>query len=642
MPLLLQRLTTPVIVILMLLIMQFSTPAKAGLFDNANRFAADDRPLQVEQAFIFDYEQDADGAVKLVWTIADGYYLYRDKIELTYGPELEELDRRYSDAEQKDDPLFGQVWVYHNQAVINLDLTSTTGQPVDSVVTVNYQGCWEGGICYPPVTKTFNLKQLPVNPGMADDAEAVTDNAVTDSAVIDRSQAAVSQSGVTLPSALPASSVIQSEQDRFAALISGSSLLLTLGAFFVAGLALALTPCVFPMIPILSSIIAGHGDKTTARHGFFLSLIYVLSVSLTYTVAGVIAGMFGENLQAAFQNVWIIGFFSLIFVLLSLSMFGFYELQLPSSWQSRLNSMSNGQKGGTVMGVVVMGLLSALIVGPCMAAPLAGALIYIGQSGDPLLGGAALFSLSLGMGVPLLIVGASAGKLLPKAGGWMESVKAGFGVMLLLLAVWMLDRVIADNIALLLYAVILLVAAVHMKALDRLKDNAAGWSYFWKGIGVVLLLYGGILFIGGLTGGKSLIQPLKGFAVTGAQARTTSEMSFVTVTNKQQLDSLLSDAKEKQQPVMLDFYADWCISCIELDYVTFADSSVQQGLRDFQRIKVDVTANDDAAKELSALYSVIGPPALIFFDRAGQYHPNMTLIGVIDPNVFVRHIAGLN
>lgn len=631
MPLLLQRLTMPAIAILMLLFLQFSTPVSAGLFDNANPFASDDGPLQVEQAFVFDYERDADGAVKLIWTIADGYYLYRDKIQLDYTPEVEELDRRYSDAEQKDDPLFGQVWVYHNQAVVNLDLTSTTGQPVDSVVTVNYQGCWEGGICYPPVSKTFNLTQLPVNPGEAGDTAAV--DSIT--------PPTVSQPD-TAPSMNPtSSSSIQSEQDRFAALISGSGLLLTLGAFFVAGLALALTPCVFPMIPILSSIIAGHGHKATARHGFFLSLIYVLSVSITYTVAGVIAGLFGENLQAAFQNVWVISFFSLIFVLLSLSMFGFYELQLPSSWQSRLNNMSNSQKGGTVMGVMVMGLLSALIVGPCMAAPLAGALIYIGQSGDPLMGGAALFSLSLGMGVPLLIVGASAGKLLPKAGLWMESVKAGFGVMLLLLAVWMLDRVIADNVALLLYAVILLVAAVHMKALDRLKDNAAGWSYFWKGVGVVLLLYGGILFIGGLTGGNSLMQPLKGFAVSGAGAQSGAEMNFVTVTNKLQLDRLLSDAKARQQPVMLDFYADWCISCVELDNLTFADRSVQQGLSGFKRIKVDVTANDDAAKELSALYRVIGPPALIFYDRAGRYHPSMTLIGVIEPDVFVRHIAGL-
>jgi thiol:disulfide interchange protein DsbD len=462
---------------------------------------------------------------------------------------------------------------------------------------------------------------------------------------VDSSSAAVNSSAAMTETitgqANTVAPVIQSEQDRFAAMISGSSLLLTLGAFFVAGLALALTPCVFPMIPILSSIIAGQGHRTTAMHGFMLSLVYVLAVAVTYTIAGVIAGLFGENLQAAFQNAWIIGLFSFVFVLLSLSMFGFYELQLPNALQSRLNNLSNGQKGGTVLGVAVMGFLSALIVGPCMAAPLAGALIYIGQTGDPLLGGAALFSLSMGMGVPLLIVGASAGKLLPKAGAWMESVKAGFGVMLLLLAVWMLDRVIDDSIALLLYAIILLVAAVYMKALDRLQDEARGWRVFWKGIGVVLLIYGALLFVGGMTGGTSLLQPLKNIAAAGP-AQAATEMRFVTVTNKTQLDQLLAEAKAQNQPVMLDFYADWCVACVELDYFTFSDAGVQQALSGFSRIKVDVTANDDAAKELSRDYSVIGPPALIFYDRTGELQANMTLIGVIEPDVFINHIARLN
>jgi len=281
------------------------------------------------------------------------------------------------------------------------------------------------------------------------------------------------------------------------------------------------------MNPILSSIIVGQGDKISTRNAFTLSLVYVLAMAVTYTVAGVVAGLFGENLQATFQNPWILGSFAGVFVLLSLSMFGFYELQMPNFIQSRLTEYSNKQQGGTLTGVAIMGFLSALIVGPCVAAPLAGALIYIGQTGDAVLGGLALFALSMGMGAPLVAIGTSAGKLMPKAGIWMESVKAGFGVMMLLMAVWMLDRVIADNVALLLYAVILLVAAVHMKALDRLKDNAAGWNYFWKGNGVVLLLYGGILFIGALTGGKSLLQPLKGFAVTGGTVSAASEMTFV-------------------------------------------------------------------------------------------------------------------
>jgi thiol:disulfide interchange protein DsbD len=620
--------------LLSLLLLTLSPLSQAGLFDNANPFSSDDGPVDVEQAFVFEYEQPAPGQLKLIWQLKDGYYLYRNKIQLSESDQLTESARQYSPSKPKDDPLFGQVEVYYGQALVEIDFLNSSDKAVDEQLTVTYQGCWDGGICYPPVTKKISLAAVPPA-GSATIVSAVVNSTVVNST-------AVTKITPTNAGGTAVDQPIVSEQDQFARMLSSSSLVLTLGAFFVAGLALALTPCVFPMVPILSSIIAGQGHRVTAGHGFFLSLVYVLAVSLTYTIAGVIAGLFGENLQAAFQNVWIIGFFSLIFVLLSLSMFGFYELQLPNSWQSRLNKISNHQKGGTLMGVAVMGFLSALIVGPCMAAPLAGALIYIGQTGDPLLGGAALFTLSLGMGVPLLIVGASAGKLLPKAGGWMESVKAGFGVMMLLLAVWMLDRVIADNVALLLYAVILLVAAVHMKALDRLKDGAPGWSFFWKGIGVVLLLYGGTLFIGGLTGGKSLLTPLQGMTVSPGVQAAAGKMQFITVTRKQELDQYLAGAAAKGQPVMLDFYADWCISCVELDLVTFADGGVQQSLRDFLRIKVDVTANDEAAKLLSKTYSVIGPPALIFFDKAGQLNPDMTLIGVIDPQVFVNHVAVLN
>lgn len=598
---------------------------QAGLFDKANPFQSNDGPVDVETAFVFSFEQSPSSNLKLLWTMPDGYYLYRDKIELSRSDTLVETSRQYSTAEEKDDPLFGKVWVYHNQALLDLTFASQTDSPVDEQLTVTYQGCWDGGICYPPVTKTISLSAVPPQGKAPVETVAAVPPGENSSATV---AAAVT----------PA----LSEQDQFARMLASSSLLLTLGAFFVAGLALALTPCVFPMIPILSSIIAGQGHRVTAGHGFFLSAVYVLAVSLTYTIAGVIAGLFGENLQAAFQNVWIIGLFSFIFVLLSLSMFGFYDLQLPGSWQSRLNKISNHQKGGTVLGVVVMGLLSALIVGPCMAAPLAGALIYIGQTGDPLLGGAALFSLSLGMGVPLLVIGASAGKLLPKAGAWMESVKAGFGVMLLLLAVWMLDRVIADGVALLLYGVILIVTAVHMKALDHLPKGASGWNHFWKGIGVIALLYGGTLFIGGLSGGQSLLQPLQGITAATGTMPATTKMSFVQVTRKQELDQLLADAQRNGQPVMLDFYADWCISCTELDYVTFADRGVQQSLQDFVRIKVDVTANDADARLLNSTYSVIGPPALIFYDRNGQLQPAMTLVGVIEPDRFVRHVRVLN
>ncbi len=604
--------------------------AQAGLFDNADLFGASDGPVDVEEAFTFDYEQGENGKLKLVWVVKDGYYLYRDNVELTLSDNIEILSTEHSTAKLKSDPLFGDVYVYYSQGVLDYQLSSKTGSTVSDNLTVSYQGCWDGGICYPPVQKTIPLKDIPVAQASVLPAPDKTDPAMANADKV--IQAVVPQQPLTNT---------VSEQDQFAQLLSSSNLMLILGAFFVAGLALALTPCVFPMIPILSSIIIGQQQPVSAKRGFFLSLVYVLSVAVTYTVIGIIAGLFGENLQAAFQNAWIIGFFSFIFVLLSLSMFGFYDLQLPNSLQTRLNEMSNSQQGGSIIGIVIMGLLSALIVGPCMAAPLAGALIYIGQTGDPVLGGAALFSLSLGMGVPLLIVGASAGKLLPKAGMWMENVKAGFGVIMLLMAVWMLDRVIADGVAIFLYGMILLVSAVYMKALDTLGEAATKWQRFWKGTAVLILVYGGSLVIGSLAGSQSLFQPLKGLVAGGGSAVKEANVEFVKVTDEQALDQILNTARKNNQPVMLDFYADWCISCIELDNITFVDAGVQQSLTSFISIKVDVTANDADSKALYARYSVIGPPALIFYDKQGTLQPNMTLIGMVQPDDFIRHVQPL-
>ena len=612
------------------LILSTVPAAQAGLFDNADLFGASDGPVDVEEAFVFDYEQGANGELKLVWVVKDGYYLYRDNVELTFSDKIKVLSEEHSTAKLKADPLFGDVYVYYSQGVMDYQLSSTTGSAVSDSVEISYQGCWDGGICYPPVQKTIDLKDIPVVQASVIPTPAETDPAMANADKV--IQAVVPQQ--------PLTSTV-SEQDQFAQLLSSSSLMLILGAFFVAGLALALTPCVFPMIPILSSIIIGQQQPVSTKRGFFLSLVYVLSVAVTYTVLGIVAGLFGENLQAAFQNAWIIGTFSFIFVLLSLSMFGFYDLQLPNSLQTKLNEMSNSQQGGSIIGVVIMGLLSALIVGPCMAAPLAGALIYIGQTGDPVLGGAALFSLSMGMGVPLLIVGASAGKLLPKAGMWMENVKAGFGVVMLLMAVWMLDRVIADGIAIFLYGVILLVSAVYMKALDSLAEAASKWQRFWKGTAVLILVYGGSLVIGSLAGSQSLFQPLKGLVAGGGTVAAEAKVEFVKVTDEQTLDQILNTARQNNQPVMLDFYADWCISCVELDNITFVDAGVQQSLKSFISVKVDVTANDADSKALYKRYSVIGPPALIFYDKQGSIQPNMTLIGMVQPDDFIRHVQPL-
>lgn len=605
----------PVLVLLVTLLATLT--AQASPFGAA----ASNQPLEVNEAFRLRVEAADAGITRLIWDVEPGYYLYRERIQVTVPEGVELVERRDASGDMKDDPLFGQVEVYHNLAEVALLLGHAEGADDSADLTVSYQGCWEGGICYPPVTKTVSVSDLPATAGLS--WPDVQENSVASTAQES------SESEVPL-----------SEQDQFARLLAGDSWLLMLGAFFLAGLALSLTPCVLPMIPILSSIIAGQGQHLNIARAFLLSLVYVLAMAFTYTLAGVAAGLFGANLQAAFQNPWIISSFSAVFVLLALSMFGFYDLQLPSALQSRLSNASHRQKGGTLAGVAVMGLLSALIVGPCMAAPLAGALIYIGQSGDPVLGGAALFSLSMGMGVPLLLVGASAGKLLPRAGAWMEGVKAGFGVVLLLMAVWMLDRLLPTAVTMLLVSLILLFSAVYLGALDRLPEHARGWHRFWKGVGVILLVYGAALLVGVLSGGKSLLYPLQG-VVGGvvAQDAQSAKLPFETVSREADLDRLLAQAKQQGQPVMLDFYADWCISCIELDYVTFSDAGVQQSLASFKLIKLDVTANDKEAKALYRRFSIIGPPALIFYDASGQARPELTLIGVIDPEDFIAQVG---
>lgn len=606
----------PAFITLFLSLLLLAGSVQASLFSSNPFSSSNDGPLDVEQAFVFQPSDQGDGQVTLHWQIPDDYYLYRDRMTIEADDAVTIVEVSKAPAKEKDDPLFGKVFVYKQQADVQLSLQSAAGSVSDGMLTVTYQGCWEGGICYPPVTKTVPVSKVPVQAAVAP-------------ALPEAANGELNQ--LELP---------QTEQDRFASMLGNGSLLLTLGAFFIAGLALSFTPCVFPMIPILSSIIAGQGSQMTTRNALRYSIVYVLAVAVTYTVIGIIAGLFGANLQAAFQAPWVIILFSTIFVLLSLSMFGFYDLQLPASWQTRLSQVSNSQQGGSLMGVGIMGLLSALIVGPCMAAPLAGALIYIGQTGDPVLGGLALFTLSMGMGVPLLIVGASAGRLLPKAGGWMDGVKAFFGVMMLAMAIWMLDRIVPTQVSMLLLAALLVVSAVYMGALDRLPEGVNGWRKLLKGTGVLGLLYGVVLAIGVFAGSQSFLKPLQGL-VSGGGVVQEQKLPFNVVTAPDQLENLLAQAKQAGKPVMLDFYADWCISCIELEEFTFKDPSVMASLDDFMLIKVDVTANDEGAKTLYKRYNLIGPPALIFYDRDGVEQKRMTLIGTVEPEAFVRHVAVL-
>lgn len=426
------------------------------------------------------------------------------------------------------------------------------------------------------------------------------------------------------------------EQDRIAQTLASGHTWVTLLSFFGFGLLLAFTPCVFPMVPILSGLIVGHGATLSTARAFALSLAYVLAMALTYTAAGVFAGLFGSNLQAVFQNPWVLGTFSALFVVLALSLFGFYELQVPSWLQGKLTELSNRQRSGTLLGAAIMGLLSALIVGPCVAAPLAAALIYIGKSGDALLGGSALFMLSMGMGAPLLVLGTSAGKLLPKAGAWMHTVKSVFGVLLLAVAIWMLERVLPMALTLVLWAALLIVSGVYMGALDRLLPDASGWRKFWKGIGLVIVLYGALLLVGAAGGGGDVLRPLHGLQLAGAstQSTRTHSLPFTRIKSIADLNNALAAARGKA--VMLDFYADWCVSCKEMEKYTFNNSGVQQLLSERVLLQADVTANDAEDRALLQHFGLIGPPSILFFSPEGHECATRRVMGYLDPEQFSR------
>ena len=580
----------------------------------------EDELLPADQAFQPNVTVTDPNTLTADWKIADGYYLYRHQFEFSIddAPGVTLLSAELPEGEHKSDEFFGEIQVYHDQASALLPLQRSTTQATPIKLTMKYQGCAERGVCYPPISKTFDLL-LPA-------AAAAT--------VGDTPAAASGEAAAPL-----------SEQDAIARQLVEGSRLATLLAFFGFGLLLAFTPCVFPMIPILSSIIVGQGEQMSARRGFVLSLVYVLAMAATYTVAGIFAGLFGENLQATFQDPWILSAFALVFVLLALSMFGFYDLQMPTFLQGRLTEISNRQKGGSLAGVGVMGFLSALIVGPCVAAPLAGALIYIGQTGDAVLGGFALFALSMGMGAPLIAIGTGAGKLLPKAGAWMDAIKAVFGVLLLGVAIWMLERILPAPITLALWAALLILSSIYLRALDALPVEASGWMRLWKGLGVVSLVYGVLLLIGAASGARDPLQPLQGVLAANSAATAVAEaaqLPFKRIKSTADLDRELAAARELGQPVMVDFYAEWCVSCKEMEKYTFTDGRVQEALADYSLLQADVTANDAADKALMKRFNLIGPPSILFFDDTGKERSELALVGFKPADQFITHVQALD
>ncbi|KPK39254.1 MAG: thiol:disulfide interchange protein [Gammaproteobacteria bacterium SG8_47] len=577
--------------------------------------AAEQEFLEPDVAFALSTEvQDADTVIAR-WNIAEGYYLYRDKFkfELVDATGVSLAQAVLPEGEIKNDEFFGRIAVFHHGVDAALKLQRTSKAAADITLKLTYQGCAEAGICYPPIKKEVKLA-LPA-------AGTVTTEAA----------------GIA-PTPLQSAQEFVSEQDSIAQSLAAGSMWVTIASFFGFGLLLAFTPCVFPMIPILSSIIVGQGGEMTTRKAFTMSLVYVLAMALTYTAAGVIAGLVGENLQAAFQNPWVLVSFAAIFVALAFSMFGFYDLQMPSFIQSRLTEISNRQQGGSLAGVAIMGFLSALIVGPCVAAPLAGALIYIGQTGDAVLGGLALFALSLGMGAPLVAIGTSAGKLLPRAGGWMDAVKGVFGVLLLAVAVWMLERVLPAQVIMMLWAALLIVSAIYMGAMETLGAEASGWRKLWKGLGTVLLVYGALLVIGAAAGGKDPLQPLAGLSVGDGQHGQAEHISFKRIKTVEDLQAEVAAANAAGKSAMLDFYADWCVSCKEFEKYTFADAGVQQALAQTVLLQADVTANDDEDKALLKHFKLIGPPSILFFGKDGVERRNYRVVGFMGADQFRAHV----
>ncbi|MFA6014271.1 MAG: protein-disulfide reductase DsbD [Gallionellaceae bacterium] len=555
--------------------------------------------LAPDQAFSVSVDACDKNILVANFNIAPGYYLYRDKLSFALQGKAKITSIELPQGESKNDPTFGLIEVYHQSIQAKLLLENVdSAQPLS--LTVGYQGCSDKGLCYPPVEKILEINQ----------AQYVCASPLL-------------EDGKT-----------ENENTQIANIFEQGSFWLVLTFFFGAGLLLAFTPCVFPMVPILSGIIVGRGHKITHFHAFILSLAYVLGMALTYAAAGIAAGFSGELISNALQTPLVLGSFAAVFVILSLSMFGFYEIQLPSALQSRLTDTSNKLHGGHLSGVFGMGALSAIIMSPCVAAPMAGALLYIGKTHDAVLGGSALFALAMGMGAPLLLIGTSAGALLPKAGAWMESVKRIFGVMMLALAIWIISPIVPVSAQMLLWAVLLIFCAIYLHALDTLPQNANGWRRLWKGLGVIALLLGVAYLVGGLSGARDILRPL---GTIGRSVEAAPEsLRFERIKSSAELDARIAQAQGKK--IMLDFYADWCVSCKEMERFTFSDAAVQGKLKEVILLQADVTANNADDKTLLQRFQLFGPPAILFIDGQGKEQADFRVIGFQNAGQFISSL----
>lgn len=592
-----------------------TAPAAPGALDSIRKWlggsSAQPELLPPEQAFRLAVRAKDANTLVAELTPANNYYLYRDRISFSIAdpPTVSVASVSLPKGDPKADPTFGTVEVFHRPFEAIITLRHGQGHADQVQLRAIYQGCNEPlGVCYPPIEKTLTVALSgPTTSGGSSTAQLAD---------------------ATSP---PAADL--SDEGRVRQLFARGGTWALVAAFFGFGLLLAFTPCMLPMIPILSGIIVGQGQHITRRRALGLSSVYVLAMAITYALAGVTAGLAGTLLSAYLQSAWVLGSFAAIFVLLALSMFGLYELQLPAAIQSRLANVGSRHKGGRVAGAFLMGVLSAVIVGPCVAAPLAGALLYIGQTRDIVLGGTALFAMALGMGLPLLVVGATTGTLLPKAGAWTASVKRVFGGIMLAVAVYTVSPVIPVVVQQLLWAALLIVPAIYLHALDPLPADSPGHRRLFKGAAVLALVTGIALLVGALSGHREILQPLAGFR--GADRVERRELAFQPVNSVAELESRLRTAQGRT--VMLDFWAEWCVSCKEMDRFTFSDPRVQARLKDTVLLRADVTANTADHRALLERFSLFGPPGIVFFNQQGRAI-NFRVIGYQPPEEFLASL----
>jgi len=599
--------------------------AQQSIFDTSSSslFSNDDEFLKVDQAFSFNFDQE-NNLLHISFDISDGYYLYRHQFKFTSE------NAQFSAIElpqgiEHEDEFFGVQQIYTDQLTFTINIEQASD---NASITVRYQGCAEKGLCYPPTKKTVELNKVQ-SQATGHDAAAVlsalnTSQNNTNSASIDSTNKSVA--------ATPAS-----EQHQLADMLKQDSLLLTLVAFFVGGLLLSFTPCVFPMYPILTGIIVGAGDKLTTKKAFTLSFFYVQGMAVTYTLLGIVVALAGAQFQAIFQHPYVLIAMSILFIFLALSMFGVFNLALPASLQTKLNNLSNKQKGGSITGVVIMGVISGLVASPCTTAPLTGALLYISQTGDVVLGASALYALSLGMGLPLLILGSSGGKLLPKAGAWMNIIKNIFGLLLLAVPIFLLERFIPEVASQALWALLVLGAASYFYVVNQ---NSAENKPKGFGFGLRSLLIFLMMFVGANMA-YQLVMPSANQVATQASQQNQVQ-HFKQVATLKELQAAVKQANSAGKTVMLDLYADWCVACKEFEQYTFSDKNVQQALANSVLLQIDLTeTGTDQNVELMEHFNVFGLPSILFFDLQGNELSQQRVTGFMGAEKFSAHIKAI-